>query len=134
MNHDARELAIDDLRQTGLYAVTASELASAWRAAEKLGYLCARIDLSQCDDRPALLEAVAESLAFPDWFGHNWDALADCLGDLSWLEAPGYLLVFEHARAFHAHSPATWNTAAEILAQASADWQAESKAFWVLTT
>ena len=85
-------------------------------------------------DREALLDALAGALVFPEWFGHNWDALADCLGDLSWLEAPGYLLVVEDARQFHGQSPATWNIAAEILAQACADWQSRNKAFWVLTT
>jgi RNAse (barnase) inhibitor barstar len=32
--------------------------------------------------KAAFLVAVAEALAFPDWFGQNLDALADCLDDL----------------------------------------------------
>ncbi len=35
--------------------------------------------------KPALLEAFAAGLNFPAYFGQNWDALSDCLGDLSWL-------------------------------------------------
>ncbi|MCZ7655132.1 MAG: barstar family protein [Rhodocyclaceae bacterium] len=34
-------------------------------------------------DRTTLFECLATTLKFPDWFGHNWDALADCLSDLS---------------------------------------------------
>ncbi|WP_344099876.1 barstar family protein [Myceligenerans crystallogenes] len=30
----------------------------------------------------ALFESMATSLSFPGYFGKNWDALADCLGDL----------------------------------------------------
>ena len=134
MSDDSRDLRLDDVRLAGLYAVTADELEVAWRQAGTLGYLRARVTLPVAGDRDALLDAMAEALDFPAWFGGNWDALADCLGDLSWLQAPGYLLVFEHARAFHAHAPETWNIAADILARASSRWQAECKAFWVLTT
>lgn len=31
--------------------------------------------------KAALLTAIAESLRFPEWFGHNFDALVDLLGD-----------------------------------------------------
>ena len=43
------------------------------------------------------LERIAAALEFPAWFGGNWDALEDCLGDLSWLGARGYVIVFDGA-------------------------------------
>jgi hypothetical protein len=49
-------------------------------------------------DKPALLHNMASALGFPDWFGHNWDALEDCLTDLSWRDAPGYVLLIESPR------------------------------------
>lgn len=36
----------------------------------------------------ALHEALAEALHFPQWYGHNLDALYDCLTDL---ETPTFL-------------------------------------------
>ena len=32
--------------------------------------------------KPGFLAAVGEALDFPDWYGHNFDALADCLHDV----------------------------------------------------
>lgn len=32
-----------------------------------------------------LLRALATGLNLPKYFGHNWDALEECLRDLSWL-------------------------------------------------
>lgn len=48
-------------------------------------------------DKAALLKNMASALGFPHWFGHNWDALEDCLTDLSWHDAPGYVLLIESA-------------------------------------
>jgi hypothetical protein len=39
------------------------------------------------------LGAIADALAFPAWFGGNWDALEDCLGDLSWRKPPHRLVL-----------------------------------------
>ena len=47
--------------------------------------------------KEALLKDIAAALNFPEWFGGNWDALEDCLFDLSWRNAVGHLLVFEDA-------------------------------------
>lgn len=43
-----------------------------------------------------LLGAIADALSFPGWVGRNWDALADALGDLSWLPPGAYGLVWRH--------------------------------------
>ncbi|HET7672174.1 MAG TPA: barstar family protein [Burkholderiales bacterium] len=41
-----------------------------------------------------LLQNIARALDFPRWFGGNWDALEDSLGDLSWREGAGHILLF----------------------------------------
>jgi hypothetical protein len=39
--------------------------------------------------KQAILAIYAQSLQLPDYFGWNWDALEECLRDLSWLAGPG---------------------------------------------
>ena len=48
-------------------------------------------------EKHSSIHAIASALEFPDWFGNNWDALEDCLGDLSWRARDGHVLVFERA-------------------------------------
>ena len=44
-----------------------------------------------------LLRALAKGLKFPDYFGWNWDALDECVRDLSWLgDQQSIVLVHKH--------------------------------------
>jgi Barstar (barnase inhibitor) len=52
------------------------------------------LDVVEIDARHNLFDSMARALGFPDWFGRNWDALEDVLGDLSWRKSDGYVLVF----------------------------------------
>ena len=48
------------------------------------------VPLSKTD----FLACLAKKLRFPSYFGGNWDALQDCLSDLSWLEKKKITLIF----------------------------------------
>jgi hypothetical protein len=41
------------------------------------------------DTKEQLLDAIAAAMEFPDYFGRNWDALNDCLGDMMWATRGG---------------------------------------------
>jgi RNAse (barnase) inhibitor barstar len=43
------------------------------------------LDGELMSETAALMAEFARVLKFPDYFGKNWDALNDCLTDLSWL-------------------------------------------------
>jgi RNAse (barnase) inhibitor barstar len=41
-----------------------------------------------------LFDEFAAALQFPYYFGENWDALDECLADLTWLPGDAYVLFF----------------------------------------
>jgi hypothetical protein len=42
---------------------------------------------SRCTSRDELFHEFAAALQFPHYFGNNWSAFEDCVGDLTWLQA-----------------------------------------------
>ena len=78
-------------------------------------------------DGASPLPSIAGALAFPDWFGQNWDALEDCLSDLSWREAAGYVLMFENAVAGDDLGILT-----DVLAASAEFWKARGKPFFAV--
>ncbi|MGW1883776.1 barstar family protein [Streptomyces sp. NPDC001970] len=74
------------------------------------------LDLHGVTDKAAFMERCASDLEFPAWFGHNWDALADCLTDLPGDE--GTLVLVLRWQEYAAARPREWETAQEVFAQA----------------
>lgn len=92
-------------------------------------HLDIRIDLAGCNDKATLLARFASALQFPDWFGHNWDALSDCLTDLSWLPARHYRIELAQPQALRTAASETLDTTLEILAEAAEFWANEGVIF-----
>lgn len=62
-------------------------------ALESYGYCCPAFDCSEWTSEAAMHQAFASVLEFPGYYGHNLNALNDCLGDLDIPEAGGVALV-----------------------------------------
>lgn len=101
------------------------------QAAHRLGFAFAHADLAHCTGKADFLERMATALALPGWFGHNWDAFADCLNDLSWLDAPGHVIVLTHVDDFRLRDPEGFAIAIEILGEAAAAWAADGVSMWI---
>jgi hypothetical protein len=89
----------------------------------------ARIDLAGTADRDAVLARFAQALSFPKWFGGNWDALEDCLSDLSWLTADGQVLLIEGAKRVPVVER---GTLVDILSSAAASWAERRRPFFAV--
>jgi len=121
-----------DASQNGTYFIDVRDREGLEDVARELGFAAAAVDLAGCLDRDEVLDRFAAALRFPAWFGRNWDALADCLGDLSWLPADGYLLLLDHAGAWRAAEAGQFATLLEILDDAARAWSVQGVPFWAL--
>lgn len=104
---------------TGVFRCTPTQALVAAEAAARLGCDVRHINLQGSRGKAETLTRIAISLDFPVWFGHNWDALADCLSDLSWLpENSCRVFIFEGCNGHEEALPVL----IEILAQTCDDW------------
>jgi len=97
--------------------------------AGSLGMHAVRIDLEGCTDEDDLFGRIAQALEFPDWFGRNWDALFDCLNDLSWLDAPGVRRGFENTGALADEAPEALQTLRDMLIETAVEWRGQDLPF-----
>ena len=69
-------------------------------------------------------------MAFPEWFGHNWDALLDCLADLGWRPAEGYVVILEHCDGIHGRAEPDFVQTLQVFEAAANEWREQGVAFW----
>ncbi|MBX3236828.1 MAG: barstar family protein [Nitrospiraceae bacterium] len=88
------------------------------------GFLLKTVSGAKCKTKAGLLSEFARILSFPDYFGHNWDALEECLIDLEWLPAKGYVVVVTDADQLLAKPDEEddYQTFIEILTEAGEGW------------
>lgn len=119
-----RERLLDAAR-SGVYRTSVADALEDAVRGTKLSY--ARVDLPAGATREAILDAVAAGLAFPEWFGRNWDALEDCLTDLSWRDAAGYVVVLGGVEPSD-----DAGVLIDVLSAAATFWAARGKPFFAV--
>jgi hypothetical protein len=116
---------LSDPAKSGVYRTSRSDdIVDALRGGS---IALARIDMAGAAGKEALLARIAKTLSFPEWFGGNWDALEDCLCDLSWSKASGHVLLFEGATASDESG-----ILVDILASAAASWAERKRPFFAV--
>lgn len=84
------------------------------RDVEQAGWTFVRLDTTAADTKAAFLDACAVAFDLPDWFGRNWDALADSLADRS---GEPELVLWEGWAGLQAAEPDTLAAAIEIFSE-----------------
>ncbi|ROQ16722.1 MULTISPECIES: barstar family protein [unclassified Curtobacterium] len=64
---------------------------------ESEGEVSLRLDGKRCRTRADFLREIGVALQFPPYYGANWDALEECVHDLTWLPDAHVNLVVENA-------------------------------------
>jgi RNAse (barnase) inhibitor barstar len=101
-------------------------------AAKRAGFAFFHIEGKNITRKEQLLNHTATAMHFPKSFGHNWDALEECLTDLEWVDAEGYVLYYDHIDGLLEAHPDQFETLVEILRDAVVTWKQEGSAMIVL--
>lgn len=118
---------LSDASKSGVYrAPRAEEILNATRGSP---LQVSRVGLAGAAGKEALMERMARALEFPHWFGGNWDALEDCLADLSWSAAAGHVLLIEGAAQLPDDER---GILVDILAAAATSWAERKRPFFAV--
>ena len=118
---------LSDASKSGVYRTSRTD--EILDAARGSALQVSRIELAGVTNKDALMQRVALAMAFPRWFGANWDALEDCLADLSWSKARGHVLLIEGAADLPADER---GILVDILASAAAAWAERKRPFFAV--
>ncbi|NBM15447.1 barnase inhibitor [Streptomyces sp. GC420] len=98
-------------------------LAQAAERLEDRGFRVIRLEAGQWNAERDMHRAMAAALDFPDYYGHNLDALNDCLGDVACYgryddapEGAGLVLVFTDYDRFATTCPRAAQVVLDIIA------------------
>ncbi|WP_335516668.1 barstar family protein [Bacillus sp. JJ864] len=86
------ERKITALNEPFVHLVIADEIYELAKKNLKDTFKYILIDGKKCMDAESLFNEFSFKMEFPDYFGRNWSAFDECINDLSWLSAQGYVL------------------------------------------
>jgi hypothetical protein len=86
-------------------------------------FAIAVLDGNEAGTRAGFFQEIARDLRFPNYFGRNWDAVYDCLTDLNWLPAAGYVVVLDGFDHLAMNEPGQWDIGLKVLREACAFWR-----------
>jgi hypothetical protein len=118
---------LSDASRSGVYRARSDEVVL--EVVRGSGLHVAPVSLRDVTTKDELLERIARSLDFPQWFGGNWDALEDCLSDLSWQPAQSWLLL---VRDFYGCAPDDLGVLLDVLGSAAEFWAEQGRLFFAV--
>jgi hypothetical protein len=131
MKRDELLNVLVDCRRAGIYRLPPCGRTELLEAAEAAGLACFQVSFADADRIGRALGELGQALGFPEWYGQNLDALKDCLTDLSWCQAAGYVLIIARAEILYAEDQVGFQALNEVFAAAVAEWRSQACPMWV---
>lgn len=126
------ESLFSDVAVAGVHHLPHGPIDDLVAGASAAGCLVLRADLAAARDKEKMLDCIAKALRFPEWFGHNWDALADSLMDMGWLPAAGYVVILDHCDGIHGCAESDFVKLVQVFQDAADAWREDDVGFWCL--
>lgn len=126
------ESLIGDATRAGVYRMPKRHHDDLEIGAGAAGCCVFHVDLARARSKDDMLDLIGRGLAFPEWFGHNWDALADCLLDMGWRPALGFVVILKNAEMVHARAESDFATLLKVFADVADERRDEAVPFWCL--
>jgi hypothetical protein len=100
-----------------------SECAEEALAPVRLGAsVIVELDGTRMQDVPQLFSEYARAFRFPDYFGANWPAFDECLGDLDWLPSRAYTTVITSGESLLEDVPVERETFFRVVSDVGRRW------------
>lgn len=120
----------------GVYALPFSGRGEVERASAADSHRLLVADCEDSEDVGIVLALLGRDLQLPDYYGANYDALADCLCDDAWAasaggDVPGQVLVIGGSAALKNADPEGFDTLCAVFAAAADYWREAGVPFWV---
>jgi RNAse (barnase) inhibitor barstar len=120
------------MNEGGVWFVPTVDAKGIAALAKKAKFAFFHIDGRSVQRKEQLMNAMATALDLPEHFGHNWDALEECLADLDPVDAKGYVLLYDHIEGLLGAHPDQFETLVEILKDAVTSWKEDDTAMLVV--
>ena len=118
---------------SGVYLIDATQREQVLRLrALPPEFAVAVLDGAAAGTRVGFFQELASALRFPGYFGHNWDAVYDCLTDLNWLPATGYVLLLDGLDYLAMNEPGQWGIGLKVLRESCEFWRPLSRPMYAL--
>lgn len=122
---------LDQSSSGGIHRLLLASQAELRAAAAGRALLCGEVDLGSSHSAAAALAAIGRALDFPDWYGANFDALADCLDDYGDEPARGGIVLLRGVETLQLCEPAAYETLCAVFAEACMKRRDSAAPLWI---